>query len=319
MTTVSLPPTTVARTTWDSVQGKPSFVATNLLRPAGGCPACQQVLRNVGLADWVRQHGIIVTLWSCIAAPTTCEASRLDTTFRLETQVVDEATGAVCQCQADYVPLTSGHPHTDCVQGFCPCRPARAASDWATGDTVHNDLGLAEVIAAPAPVQPSEPDFGACRQCPEPALEYGGHCVTHEAETDAACQAFRAAHAPVQPSPLDDLNPDRLHPPTAWLESQTTYDKDAGVYYVPFVKDGRVGYIVRSNRPGIATETYVYLNPSTGSDDGVPTVFVYQGEHNDPGQDGSECYIVPDGVGYVPGEEPCEGAESEHAAWVAGR
>ena len=26
-----------------------------------------------------------------------------------------------CQCQDRYVPMTTGHPHTDCVAGFCPC------------------------------------------------------------------------------------------------------------------------------------------------------------------------------------------------------
>ena len=91
---------------------------------------------------------------------------------------------------------------------------------------------------------------------------------------------------------------------------QTAYDADAGVYYEPFIEDGRVGYRVASNRPGMGLETFVYLNPSDGSDDGVPTVFVYQGIENDPALDGSECYIVPDGVGYQEGEEPVEGAKS---------
>jgi hypothetical protein len=95
-------------------------------------------------------------------------------------------------------------------------------------------------------------------------------------------------------SPLDDLNPHRLHPPTKWLSEQTAYDTDAGVYYEPFVYDGRVGYRVAST-DGMR-QTYVYFNPSTGSDDGVPTVFIYQGEDNDPAIDEPDCHIVIDGV-----------------------
>jgi hypothetical protein len=91
-------------------------------------------------------------------------------------------------------------------------------------------------------------------------------------------------------NPLDDLNPDRLHPPTQWLRDQTTYDDDAGVYYEPFVKDGRVGYRVASIDG--ARETFIYFNPSGGSDDGVPTVFVYQGEDNDPAVDQPEDHHV---------------------------
>jgi len=74
------------------------------------------------------------------------------------------------------------------------------------------------------------------------------------------------------------------------------YDTDAGVYYEPFVYDGRVGYRVASTDG--QRQTYVYFNPSTGSNDldHKPNVFVYQGEDNDPNSDEPECFININGV-----------------------
>jgi hypothetical protein len=116
-------------------------------------------------------------------------------------------------------------------------------------------------------------------------------------------------------NPLDDLDPDRTHPPTEWLRQQTTYAEDSGVYYEPFVKDGRVGYRVASNRPGIGLETFIYLIPAVSDSEGVPVVFVYQGGDNDPAIDQPDCHIVVRDVGYEEGEVPDEGAEEAHAQW----
>jgi hypothetical protein len=53
------------------------------------------------------------------------------------------------------------------------------------------------------------------------------------------------------------------------------YDDDAGVTYTPFydAQFGVVGYIAEG--PTGDQET-IYLNPSQGSDDGKPNVFLYQ-------------------------------------------
>jgi hypothetical protein len=72
------------------------------------------------------------------------------------------------------------------------------------------------------------------------------------------------------------------------------HDPDGHVTYTPFRDDdlGRVGYRVLEE--GTNRETFLYLVPSSGSDDGVPTVFVYQGPANDPGQDMPEVHIELD-------------------------
>lgn len=62
----------------------------------------------------------------------------------------------------------------------------------------------------------------------------------------------------------------------------TVTDPDSGVTYTPWTNGAAVGY--RMTSPDGRTE-YFYLNPSGGSDDSVPTVFVYQGTEGDPAQD----------------------------------
>jgi hypothetical protein len=62
-------------------------------------------------------------------------------------------------------------------------------------------------------------------------------------------------------------------------------DPDSGTQYTPFISDdGRVGYEITNIETG--KFEFLYFNPSNGSDDGVPNVFVYQGVNNDPGNDG---------------------------------
>lgn len=57
------------------------------------------------------------------------------------------------------------------------------------------------------------------------------------------------------------------------------------IHYVPFVgPDGRVGYAIRGKDD---QEEFFYLNPSQAGDDGdARTIFVYQGDSNDPAEDG---------------------------------
>lgn len=76
---------------------------------------------------------------------------------------------------------------------------------------------------------------------------------------------------------------------------RSIHDKSSGVIYDPFVAtDGRVGYQVTRLAEGDAERTtYIYFNPSGGSDDGVPTVFVYMGDDNDPALDAPQHFYVP--------------------------
>jgi hypothetical protein len=64
---------------------------------------------------------------------------------------------------------------------------------------------------------------------------------------------------------------------------------DGDVTYTPFVKDGRVGYIV--DRPSI--RTYIYFNPShrDGDEGDSPNVFVYTGANNDPSYDTPQVFV----------------------------
>ncbi len=67
--------------------------------------------------------------------------------------------------------------------------------------------------------------------------------------------------------------------------NERVFDPDSDVTYFPVLggwgaeKDGDIEYL--------------YLNPSGGSDDGVPTLFLYQGEHGDPHQDVAVVHVVP--------------------------
>lgn len=67
-------------------------------------------------------------------------------------------------------------------------------------------------------------------------------------------------------------------------------DEDSGVLYAPWTDNGAVGF--RCEAPDGRVE-YIYLNPSGGSDDGVPTVFLYRGPAGDPSDDQPDLYYVP--------------------------
>lgn|GEM_PF-7077636 len=77
-----------------------------------------------------------------------------------------------------------------------------------------------------------------------------------------------------------------------FLTSQTIYSENPNVFYEPFVIDGRVGYRCQTYNAGDTRETYLYLNPSTDDSDGMPNVFVYEGEENDPADDRPVTYIA---------------------------
>jgi hypothetical protein len=80
-----------------------------------------------------------------------------------------------------------------------------------------------------------------------------------------------------------------------FFTAQTIYA--GNVYYEPFLADdGRVGYVVRTNREGDEEqrELFIYLNPSDHTDDGEPNVFVYIGGDNDPGLDAAQHHYVLD-------------------------
>lgn len=66
-------------------------------------------------------------------------------------------------------------------------------------------------------------------------------------------------------------------------------DEDSQVVYHPILGGWRAE---RFNDQGEVVEReYIYLNPSGGSDDGVPTVFVYQGD-GDPRTDVPLRHVV---------------------------
>jgi hypothetical protein len=67
------------------------------------------------------------------------------------------------------------------------------------------------------------------------------------------------------------------------------YDMDAGVSYQFWTNGTAVGYEIHF--PDNRIE-FIYFNPSDGSDDGVPTVFVYQGTEADPNADTPLCHFV---------------------------
>ena len=53
-------------------------------------------------------------------------------------------------------------------------------------------------------------------------------------------------------------------------------DDDGKTTYTPFIgRHGNVGYCCEHDDGRVS---FFYLNPSTGSDDGVATIFVYQDE-----------------------------------------
>lgn len=68
----------------------------------------------------------------------------------------------------------------------------------------------------------------------------------------------------------------------AAAEQEATHDTASGVWYVPVIHKGMVGY--RCQHPD-GRETFIYFNPSDSSDDGTPNVFVYEGPHFDPNND----------------------------------
>jgi hypothetical protein len=67
------------------------------------------------------------------------------------------------------------------------------------------------------------------------------------------------------------------------------YDVDADVSYHFWTNGTAVGYEIHF--PGNRIE-FFYLNPSDGSDDGVPTVFAYRGTEADPAADMPLCHFV---------------------------
>lgn len=78
-----------------------------------------------------------------------------------------EAQG--CRCQAEYVPMRSGHLHGHCTPGFCPCKPA-AAPPTVRGCAMPIKAGLSFASSW----QESSDGF-----CPEPAQDGDDYCARH--------------------------------------------------------------------------------------------------------------------------------------------
>lgn len=78
-----------------------------------------------------------------------------------------EAQG--CRCQAEYVPMRSGHLHSHCTPGFCPCKPA-AAAPTVRGCAMPIKAGLSFASSW----QDSSDGF-----CPEPAQDGDDYCARH--------------------------------------------------------------------------------------------------------------------------------------------
>ncbi len=93
-------------------------------------------------------------------------------------------------------------------------------------------------------------------------------------------------------------------------------DDDAGIIYTPW-SDGRaVGF--KATHAGGEVE-YIYLNPSDGSDDGVPNVFVYIGPTGDPSQDNAIVHfeMMEGGDPQTDGEVFGADAAGNPLAWPA--
>jgi hypothetical protein len=64
---------------------------------------------------------------------------------------------------------------------------------------------------------------------------------------------------------------------------------DTDVTYTPFVTpEGRIGYIVVW---ADGRTSYLYLNPSTETDDGQPNVFVYEGPSPNLEHGAAVCFV----------------------------
>lgn len=94
-----------------------------------------------------------------------------------------------------------------------------------------------------------------------------------------------------------NLGPDNFEvfsdTPIVWMGA-AIHDETGGVFYIPCaIKDGQMGYCVRSEDASQAE--FIYFNPSDDSQ-GQPNVFIYQGESNDPVNDTPlHHYRVADG------------------------
>lgn len=78
--------------------------------------------------------------------------------------------------------------------------------------------------------------------------------------------------------------------------SDAIKDVSSGLVYEPGIYEGLPGF--RITHPNGNT-TFLYMNPSTESDDGKPTVFIYESaaedaERPNPGFDHPHCYVTPE-------------------------
>lgn len=75
------------------------------------------------------------------------------------------------------------------------------------------------------------------------------------------------------------------------FESKTithTTDFSPNVSWEPFIDGPMAGLVGHFS----GKKVYVYLNPSS-SGEGLPDVFVYEGEHRDPEHDFPVCFVTP--------------------------
>lgn len=81
-----------------------------------------------------------------------------------------------------------------------------------------------------------------------------------------------------------EFNRPPMEPTHLQVVAPAVVDHSTDVTYTPFARDGMAG--LTCSKPGRISE-HLYMNPSLGSDDGMPTVFVYLGTEGDPAQDGA--------------------------------
>jgi hypothetical protein len=67
-----------------------------------------------------------------------------------------------------------------------------------------------------------------------------------------------------------------------------TIEDTHGTAYTPWSDGWAVGFHVRTRE---GKESYVYLNPSSDSDDGVSTAFLYHGPHGSPALDAALVHV----------------------------
>lgn len=112
--------------------------------------------------------------------------------------------------------------------------------------------------------------------CPTHGPQYIGDLDNRTAEDEYACGTDVVVDGAMDlcPEPLVIVRP---------------RDDDGGVTYTPWSDGWAIGFKVEFDDGRV---DFIYLNPSGGSDDNVPTVFLYRGTEGDVTKDGAEHHYV---------------------------